>query len=269
MSASPGIAAVRGLVALLWALLPFSVSAAQYPLHQPVPGGIAVIELGRSWDENHEARFGRTPILVLERNGSWHGVVGIGLDMALGNYLVSVKSPDQVSSLGFYVKPHSYPFKEKFAKLGVPTDLRPPVTWRPGLDAAFPLISPVEGTRVEQFGSHYQAGETPGSVRWAVLGDIQGNEVVAPGAGVIADVFYTDGLNYFATIDHGMGLYSCVGPIRDVKKEAGQSVTAGETLGALGIDTTRPHTLYWKVTLNGVAVNPALVSDQFQDPVPE
>ena len=238
--------------------------AAQYPVHQPVPGGIAVIEIGRNYGEGYEARFGRTPILVLERQGVWFGIVGIDLDTALGNYLISVKSPENVTSLGFYVKPHSYPFKENFAELGIPKDLDAHSGWRTGLDTSFPLISPVNGTRVEQFGSRYDADNTAESVRWAVLSDIKDNDVVAPGRGAIADILDTDGINNFVTIDHGMGLYSWIGPVRNVVKEKNQSVDEGEALGELGIDTVRPHTLYWKVTLNGVAINPELVSDRLK-----
>ena len=258
--------AARGLLAIGALGGTCSAHAAQYPIHQPVPGGIAVIEIGRNYGEGYQARFGRTPILVLERQGVWFGIVGIGLDTALGNYLISVKSPDDVSSLGFYIKPHSYPFKENFSKLGIPKGLDAPSGWRAGLDTSFPLISPVDGTRVEQFGSRYDAENVAESVRWAVMSDIKGNEVVAPGRGAIADILNTDGINYFVTIDHGMGLYSCIGPVRNVVKEKNQSVDKGEALGELGIDTVRPHTLYWKVTLNGVAVNPELVSDQLKGP---
>ena len=136
--------------------------------------------------------------------------------------------------------------------LGVPAGLDPATGWRPGLDATFPLISPVEGTRVEQFGSRYAAGNAADSVDWAVMSNIRSNDVVAPGGGAIADAFNNDGINYFVTIDHGMGLFSSVGPIRNFALEKGQRVEKGGALGTLGIDTVRPHTLYWKVTLNGV-----------------
>jgi len=243
--------------------------AAQYPVHQPVPGGIAVIEIGRTYSDGYQARFGRRPILVFERNGVWFGVVGIGLDTPLGDYLITVKTPENGSSLGFYVKPHSYPFRDDFSELGVPDDLNISLTWRSVLDASFPLISPVKGTRVEKFGSRYEAEKDAKSVQWAVLSDIENNVVVAPGGGTIVDVLNNDGINYFLTIDHGMGLFSTVGPVRKIGKETGQPVKKGEALGKLGIDTVRPHTLYWQVSLNGVAINPELVSDQLKGPEPE
>ena len=101
------------------------------------------------------------------------------------------------------------------------------------------------------------------------MSDIEANEVVAPGRGAVVDVMNNDGINYFLTIDHGMGLYSCVGPIRNVVKKTSEPVDRGEVLGELGIDSFRPHTLYWKVLLNGVAVNPELVSDQLKGTVSE
>lgn len=258
-----------GILVPLTVAAPFTSVAAQYPLHQPVPGGVAVIEIGLTFDEGYEARFGRTPILVLERQGVWFGVIGIGLDTALGNYLISVRTPDNLSSLGFYVKPHSYPFKEDLSQLGAPENMDAPLTWRPDLDASFPLNSPAKGAQIEQFGSRYEAEGAAKSVRWAVLSKIEDKEVVAPGRGVIAEILNIDGINYYVTIDHGMGLYSCVGPIRNIDRESGQEVEKGETLGELGIDSILPHTLYWKVTLNGVAINPVLVSDQLQRQIPQ
>lgn len=246
-----------------------AASTLQYPAHLPVPGGIAVIEIGGAYGADFEARFGRKPILVVERQGVWFAVVGIGLDTPLGNYLISVKSPDSVTSVGFYVKPHSYLFKDQFSELGIPDNPVTSATWRSRLDASFPLISPVRGNLVEQFGSRYQTGQVAKTVEWAVLSDIDGDDVVAPGRGRIADILNIDGINYFVTIDHGMGLLSSIGPVRKIDQESGQQVEKGETLGKLGIDTIRPHTLYWKVSLNGVAVNPDLVSDQLQVPARE
>jgi murein DD-endopeptidase MepM/ murein hydrolase activator NlpD len=239
--------------------------ATQYPVHQPVPGGIAVIALQTGRGDDPRARFGRTPILVLNRNGEWLGIVGIDLDTALGNYLITVKTAEEDFSLGFSVTPFSYTFERSAVKPGFPPDRSTTVPWRPELEASFPLMSPVKASRVSQFGMRYANDEDVQPVRWVTLSGIDSVEVFAPGRGVVVDVVDIDETNFYLTIDHGMGLQSQVGPLTQLRTAVDESVKRGETLGELGAETPGAASLNWAVLLNGVAVNPKLVADQLVD----
>ena len=242
--------------------------AAQYPVNQPVPGGIAVIELEANLNDDPTARFGRTPILMLKRNGVWLGVVGIDLDTPPGNYLVTVNFMDKETSSEFSVMPYSYPLKQDTGEQRAPHDEDAPAPWRPELEASFPLMSPARASHLEQFGTHYADEETVHPATWAVLAGIDSVEVIAPGQGVVTDIAERKEAGIYLTIDHGMGLQSSVGPLKQLRKELGESVERGEPLGALGGVASGSRTLSWKVLLNGVAVNPVLVTDQLTAPGP-
>lgn len=239
--------------------------ATQYPVHQPVPGGIAVIALQNGQGENPRARFGRTPILVLNRNGVWLGIVGIDLDTALGNYLITVKTAKEDYSLGFSVTPYSYSFEQGVEKPVFPPDRNPSVPWRPKLEASFPLLSPVKARRASKFGARYGNDEDVQPLKWTTLKGIDSAEVFAPGRGVVVDIVENDEINSYLTIDHGMGLQSRVGPVKQVRTAVGEAVNRGQTLGELGAGA---RSLNWKVLLNGVTVNPILVTDQLVDTLP-
>lgn len=253
------------IVGLLTTAVSSVSRATQYPVHQPVPGGIAVIALQTGRGENPRARFGRTPILVLNRNGVWLGIVGIDLDMALGNYLITVKTAEEDFSLDFSVTPYSYSFEQGLEKPVFPPDSNPSVPWRPELEASFPLMSPVKAKRASKFGTRYANDEDVQPVSWAILSGTDAAEVFAPGQGVVVDIVENEEIDFYLTIDHGMGLQSRVGPLMQVRTAVGESVKRGETLGELGAGA---RSLNWKVLLNGVAVNPILVTDQLVGTLP-
>jgi len=240
--------------------------AQQYPVDQSVPGGVAVIALPSKLSDEPRARFGRTPILVLNRNGVWLGVVGLDLDMALGNYLITVTTAEDEFSLNFAVTPFSYSFEQSAEKPRLPPDRISKFPWRPELDASLPLMNPVKATRMSQFGTRYANDVNVRPVRWAILEGINAIEVFAPGRGVVVDVEEFGESNYYIAIDHGMGLQSRLGPLAQLSPAVGDSVKRGEKLGELEAGASGSRSLYWKVLLNGVAVNPNLVTDQLPAP---
>ena len=87
--------------------------------------------------------------------------------------------------------------------------------------------------------------------------------VIAPGQGVVVDISENEDKEVFhITIDHGMGLYSSIGPIKQLLKENGKAVEKGETLGQFEYHKTLSRDVYWKTILNGVAVDPLLFTEQ-------
>lgn len=261
----------HSVIALVWAFgSAGTVSichAEPYPKHHPVPGGIAVIGLNIDSKNEVTARFGRTPILTIEDKGSWYGVVGIDLDTAQGNYLITVNtsSADPITK-EFSVSPHGYLLKTKRDHTETPQPLNSPDVWRPELDASFPLLPPVATAKTVPFGTRYAEEKNMGPELWAVFHLMSGQEVVAPGQGVVADIFKAEEEEtFYVTIDHGMGLYSSVGPLKRLRTENGQQVDKGEVVGEFEYDKTVSRSVYWKTALNGVAVNPMLFTDQTKE----
>lgn len=238
-----------------------SIAAAQqYPKQHPVAGGIAVIELNVPSRKTVSAKFGRTPILTFTRNGSWIGVVGIELETAQGNYLITLATPEaEPEKRQFSVQPYAYSLKSKRPRSVAVPPFTPPKDWRPELDAEFPLSPPVTTSTIVRFGTRYADAEVEEPERGVVFGLHQNREVFAPGGGVVSDVIEAADEGFFSiTIDHGMGMFSHLGPLSRVLKQSGQPVKKGELIGAAAGDPATSAGLYWQTALNGALVDPLL-----------
>ena len=237
-----------------------SAVAQQFPKHHPVAGGIAVIELDIDAEKEINAKFGRTPILTFKYKGSWVGVVGIDLETGQGNYLVTVAIPEEdPMTKEFEVQPYGQPLKSQQTHVIESNPCNPPSNWRTELEVTFPMSAPVVSKNIIPFGTRYATPEDGDPELGVVFHLGASQKVVAPGAGIVIDVSKTkDEGPLHMQIDHGMGLYSCLGPISRVLKEKGESVDKGETVGDADYDQALSKGLYWKITLNGALVDPLL-----------
>lgn len=231
-----------------------------YPKHHPVPGGIAVVGLNISSKQDVIARFGRTRILTVKDEGFWYGIVGIELDAAQGNYLItaSTSSEDPIVRQ-FSVGPYSYPLRARRNTKSTPGPIVTPDAWRPQLDAVFPLLPPVTTSKIVPFGTRYANADDAGPEQWVAFFLNSSQDVVAPGQGIVVDVSPNEEEEtLYVTIDHGMGLYSSLGPMKQLQKGNGKAVERGEVLGEFEYQKTLSRAVYWKTKLNGVAVDPLL-----------
>ena len=82
---------IAGSVALI-----ASIAAAdgQLPLPAPVPGGVAVICVGRTTDPAPLAEFDGRRVLITRTGDGWHAVVGLPLALRPGAYELSVLSAE-------------------------------------------------------------------------------------------------------------------------------------------------------------------------------
>lgn len=120
-----------------------------------------------------------------------------------------------------------------------------------GIPAAAPVSSPFGSTRI------YNAGTAQGLHTGTDFAAVTGAPIFSPAAGIVVlrDQLAIRGL---ATIlDHGWGVYSGYWHQSESYVTIGESVTAGQVIGAVGSTgrATGAH-LHWELWVNGVPVDP-------------
>ncbi|MBT3425712.1 MAG: peptidoglycan DD-metalloendopeptidase family protein [Gammaproteobacteria bacterium] len=244
------------------------------PSHNPVPGGIAVLEI----PANSSARFEGDPVLTASDSGKHYAIVGISLSQKPGlatlatdsgqvkftivskNYLTeSLTIPDQSK-----VTPPSrdYPrIKAERAEMNrVFTSFS-----QDRVDSTFEL--PVTGRTSSSFGKRRILNGLPKNPHSGMdIAAAEGTPVKAPAPARVAATG-----NYFfngntVLLDHGQGLITLYCHLSRIDVKIGDKVEREDVLGAVGQTgrVTGPH-LHWSVSLNNNRVDPALLLTSDQD----
>ena len=246
------------------------------PRHSPVPGGIAVIELGMAGDARPDASFNDLPQPVIRHKDKWVALVGLPLDVGAGTYTLRIRSAAGVRSLPLTVREKQYPTQ----RLRIADDRM--VTPPPELEAR--IVA--EQQRIAEWKRHYSIEREPDtrfelpaagprSARFGVKRVLNGEPrsphggldvavgvgapLRAPAAGTVlavADLYFA---GRTVVIDHGRGVLTLYAHLSRIDVAEGQSLARGEVFGASGVSgrITGPH-LHWVVMLGGAAVDPEL-----------
>lgn len=239
-------------------------AAAQVTL-DAVPGGVVEIPLV-PLDQPHPATtFGQQRVLVKEFGSQWVGLVGLPLDLVPGRYIIQAWPDDDdkplVREFTVYPRRTSRPAVVELPD-APPDQAGIEFTWRDTLDTAFPLAAPVPVSARALFGRYRQVSDTRSEhvdfVAFHIGIDMP---VTAPGNGRIAATT-GETSEKFVWVDHGMGLYTRIGPLTNATRSVNEPVETGQTIGRVVLETAdQPRSLYWWVYLNGAAVDPFLVSN--------
>ncbi|MGB4855761.1 MAG: M23 family peptidase, partial [Candidatus Dechloromonas phosphoritropha] len=89
--------------------LGYSVAASALPKNAPVPGGVAVIELGPASQPAPTARWGEQPLAVIADQGRWFALLGIPLDTLPGDLEINVFSGSTATLKNVPVQIKNYP----------------------------------------------------------------------------------------------------------------------------------------------------------------
>ncbi|HXQ30338.1 MAG TPA: peptidoglycan DD-metalloendopeptidase family protein [Steroidobacteraceae bacterium] len=266
----------RLAAATLAALLACPPALAALPTPRPVPGGVAIVDLGPATGPPPSVLRDTRRVLVAADAGRWYAVVGIPLSATPGSEVVSVAASDgSRRTVTFAVAPKEYVTQQltvapKHVDLS-PGDLaryeREKVTladvlgtWTERRPATLALATPVTGPRSSSFGSRRVFN---GQVRSPHTGmDIAaavGTPVQAPAAGtvIVTGDYFFDGNTVI--LDHGEGFITLYCHLSRIDVRAGQAIEAGQSLGRVGATgrVTGPH-LHFAVMLNGAWVDPEL-----------
>jgi murein DD-endopeptidase MepM/ murein hydrolase activator NlpD len=249
--------------------------ATSLPDAKPVPGGVALVELGPA-AQRPKATFRGAPVLVTGDTSSWTAVVGIGLSAKPGPQDLLVQMPGaREQRKTITVTAANYAVQRlKVAPKHV--DLSPEdlaryererthlasvtATRSEDLPAELRMLQPVTGPRSSSFGlQRIFNGQARNPHAGMDIAAPTGTPVIASAAGRVIDTgdYFFNGQTVW--VDHGSGLMTMYCHLSEISVKAGDVVTRGQRLGAVGATgrVTGPH-LHWSVLLNRAYVDPAL-----------
>lgn len=257
------------LLASLLVLGDASVAATD---QSPRPGGIVIVEIGGADKAAPTASFAGNPVLVMRRDDSWVAVVGIPLDTESGDLSIRSGAEEFQVEIGdhAYREQHltvqsSYvtPNEEQLERIGREREI---------IDAALTnfrditmdgisLVVPVAGPRSSSFGLRRFFNDEPRSPHKGMdIAADNGDPIVAPRDGIVAATgeYFFNGKTIL--LDHGQGFVTMYCHLSEIVVTAGQAVTTGYIIGAVGATgrVTGPH-LHFGTYLNSTAVDPAIL----------
>lgn len=273
----------RAQLALIFLLVVANNSyAGNLPRHYPVPGGIAVIDLGNHAPD--KATFNKNKVLITQSNQKWYAVVGLPLSTKPGKHKLRVISKKQLKRINFVVNDKQYQtqhinIKDKRKVNPYAKDMDRIIrekkiigaalkSWTPVNSISLQFDLPVQGQFSSPFGLrrffNKQARRPHSGLDIAAP---EGTSIRAPAPGRIVNTgdYFFNGNTIF--IDHGQGLITMYCHLKRTAVKAGDTVERGQEIGTVGMTgrVTGPH-LHWSVSLNNARVEPRLfLAKQYQD----
>jgi murein DD-endopeptidase MepM/ murein hydrolase activator NlpD len=265
---------LSGVVAIAIALVALPVLALELPREERVPGGVAVIPIGK-YDTAPLSRFGDRRVSVIPCADQWCAVIGLSLGLEPGEQIVSVQAGAKTGDIRFTVQAKEYevqrlilkdkrmvePGAEDLKRIARDQEvlMRVFATWTdapPVLHFALPVPGPLTG----RFGvKRYFNDQLRAPHSGIDIGAPEGTAVVAPAPGVVVETgnYFFNGNTVF--LDHGQGLISMYNHLRMITVKPGIRVQTGEKIGEVGRTgrVTGAH-LHWTVSLNNARVDPML-----------
>lgn len=245
-------------------------------LHQPVPGGVAVVPLGGS-GQPPAVRYNSAPVMVVkDSNDEWIAIVGIDLKADQGRHEVQVEGSQGPRRLSFEVGHKKYasqhiklknqahvtpdPEQLKRYEREYAEQIEAYARFRTAGPSNVLLDAPVQGRTSSPFGlRRFFNGEERNPHSGLDFAVSRGTPVKVPADGVVTLVgdYFFNGRTVF--VDHGQGFITMYCHLDAVSVKVGQEVKRGEVLGKVGATgrATGPH-LHWNVSLNGNRVDPAI-----------
>ena len=247
------------------------------PATAPVPGGVAIVCVGRSPNSAPVVTFDGQRVLVARVGGAWQAVVGLPLALRPGAHELAVMRDEKAErTIRFRVGKRDY--DKQYVTLAnrrqvdpEPDDLRRIAREQDELARAFSTYSdfesdgltfdlPAAGRISGGFGSRRFFNNEPRQPHSGLdIAAPEGTPISAPAAGRVLETgdFFFNGLSVL--LDHGQGVVTMYNHLSRVDVIKGTSVARGERIGLVGRTgrVTGPH-LHWSVSLNNARVDPAL-----------
>ncbi|SFQ07094.1 M23 family metallopeptidase [Pseudomonas borbori] len=248
-------------------------------LHKPVPGGIAVVDLGPAASAPRASYQGK-PLLVIREDGQrWIAIVGLPLSSKPGNQQIQVNGRQPLSfqvASKHYVEQritvknpqHVTPNAENLARIEreLAEQTRAYRQFSPRQPSNLLFDKPVNGPLSSPFGlRRFFNGEERNPHSGLDFAANRGTPIKAPAAGtvILTGDYFFNGKTVF--VDHGQGLISMFCHLSEIGVKVGDELPRGGVLGKVGATgrATGPH-LHWNVSLNDARVDPAIFIGAFK-----
>ncbi|MCG4451803.1 peptidoglycan DD-metalloendopeptidase family protein [Pseudomonas sp. MMS21-TM103] len=248
-------------------------------LNQPIPGGVAVIDLGQQTSAPRATYQGK-PLLVIHEDGQrWIAIVGLPLTTKPGSQQIEV---NDTQSLSFQVagkhyaeqritiknqqqvNPNAANLKRINRELAEQTRAYQQFSARQPSNLLFD--KPVNGPLSSPFGlRRFFNGEERNPHSGLDFAANHGTPIKAPAAGkvILTGDYFFNGKTVF--VDHGQGLISMFCHLSEIGVKLGDELPRGGELGKVGATgrATGPH-LHWNVSLNDARIDPAIFIGAFK-----
>ena len=266
------------LISSLSILLTLPLFAEALPLAANVPGGVAIITLGKIKDNasKPQATFEKQEVLVTADKKQWLAVVGLPLALKPGKYKLSYTWAGKEKTKTFRVKNKKYPEQYITLKDNGKVDLVPAdearavreiatikqlkLHWTEDDNTDLAFILPAEGRLSGNFGlKRFFNGQARSPHAGLDVAVASGTPIRASAAGKVlaSDDYFFNGKTIF--LDHGNGLITMYCHLSQSDVQPGDTVTKGQQIALSGQSgrATGPH-LHWSVIMNGAMVDPSL-----------
>ena len=251
-------------------------------LNKPVPGGVAVIDLGNAGQAPTATYQGKPVLVVKEQDPSWLAIVGVPLTVKPGSQQIVAKYAKGTRNLDFVVGSKKYPeqritLKNQRQVNPDPADLKRIEgelavqlkayrSFTPGTPSNLLLDKPVAGPLSSKFGvRRFFNGEERNPHSGLDFAVPAGTPIKAPAAGkvILTGNYFFNGNTVF--VDHGQGFISMFCHMSKIDVKVGDVVPRGGVVGKVGSTgrATGPH-MHWNVSLNDARVDPAIFIGAFQ-----
>ncbi|WP_407315242.1 peptidoglycan DD-metalloendopeptidase family protein [Pseudomonas sp. nanlin1] len=246
-------------------------------LNKPVPGGVAVIDLGNA-TQPPKALYDGKPVLVVREQQTWRAIVGLPLTVKPGQQTLSVGGQARSFTVGSkqypeqritlkntrQVNPNPADIKRIDAELA--EQLRAYRSFSPGTPSNLLLDKPVNGPLSSKFGvRRFFNGEERNPHSGLDFAVPAGTPIKTPANGkvILVGNYFFNGNTVF--VDHGQGFISMFCHMSKIDVKVGDNLTRGNVVGRVGATgrATGPH-MHWNVSLNDARVDPAIFIGAFQ-----
>lgn len=270
-------------------LFQFSAFATEYfPKPNPVPGGVAIINLNKNFTADSKVYFWKKRVLVRNIEHQWQAVIGLPLKIKNGIHkikIVNKKGTKRFQEFSVHKKDYETrhitisnkrmvsPTKKDIERhyKEKPLIIKALKTWTENENVQTQFSSPVEGRFSSIFGLR-RIYNNQARIRRHTGLDIAapvGTKISSPATGKVVRTgsYFFTGNTVF--IDHGQGLISMYCHLDKTHVKAGQVLKQGAQIGTVGMTgrVSGPH-LHWVVSLNNTKVDPKLFFAQHANKKP-